>query len=139
MTGANFSGWFNNAEGTFYADSQINVVGGYRTIADIYTLSGIGSQWYYSPSSTVSFNGVSISSINIGLSNRIVGAYNSAGSYETLNNGSVSSNTSVFVPSIAIMSIGINRSGGENLNGYIKKLAYYPLKVSSTQMQALTS
>jgi hypothetical protein len=70
---------------------------------------------------------------------KMVGAYQVNNFAFSFNANSVSTDTSGTIPVVRQMLIG-SRSGATNfLNGTIKKLAYYPLRVTNAQLQALTS
>ena len=57
------------------------------------------------------------------------------------NGGTPVTDTSAVMASTGItaLAIGGRINGSEPLNGYINKIAYYPIKATSTQLQALTS
>jgi hypothetical protein len=46
--------------------------------------------------------------------------------------------TSGSIPVVSQLQIG-NRTGSTQLNGHIRRITYYPIKLSSAQLQALTS
>jgi len=54
-----------------------------------------------------------------------------------LNGGTVGVSTSVTVPSVTSLLIGDSNAAGY-LNGHIKSVQYYPLRLSNAQLQALT-
>jgi len=58
----------------------------------------------------------------------------------SLNGGSVATATAPFTtqPAPTTARIGSNFAGSNYLNGTIKKIAFYPVKATNAQLQALT-
>ena len=56
-----------------------------------------------------------------------------------VNGGSVSTDTSGIVPTVNQLRIGDRVAGGtQNLNGTIKRLTYWPTRLSNTTLQSIT-
>jgi hypothetical protein len=148
MSGANLSSWFNNAQGTLYIDGARFGTNLYPRFACFYGQNtesysiGIG-QW---ASSSVTFYGVnsatqfsisqSPSGLTWGSQIRAAGAYAVNDVGFSANNTVTSVDTYATIPVIDIFYLG----NGVNpaINGWLKKVAYYPIKATSTQLQALT-
>jgi hypothetical protein len=146
MTGTNFSSWFNVGQGTFYANASTEWVGGSvpqggsRYFLNATTTTGSTFILYNnSLQSTISSydgtNGVSTTVAAFSANNRFAMTYgnsvlqtaaNGVSNSGTYNNLSYSGATSLLI-------------GNSNLGGWIKKVAYYPIAVTSAQLQALTS
>ena len=151
MTGANFSSWFNNSQGTFVAIVGAgNVSTGARVLKISDTDSNRLIDFYFTATPTQSIfsfqNNITSADFSAGAIN--TSKYLTAVSYKTgnisalVNGGSVTTSTIAVVSSIAnsIFSIGYDpTSGGGQLSRPIAKIAYYPLQVTSAQLQALTS
>jgi hypothetical protein len=154
MTGTNFSSWYNQGEGTMYGEWIKNGASNFQTTVSIsdgtssnVVVLGHGSG---APSNNMRFDittgGASQASITL-ISPSVVGtAYKTIGAYKVnnfagvVNAGTVQTDTSGTIPVVTLMGIGINASlNGGYLNGTIKKIAYYPLRVTDAQLQALTS
>ena len=144
MTGTNFSTWYNQTQGTFYAHATAN---GFTTNEMIFSLTDgtLAStiQAYLDTSTQIQTNIWNNGTLY--LTNTIGTAFKYALGVETnncsvtLNAGNVTTDTSVGPPySYSQLNIG-NRNGSLNFNGTIKKLAYYPIRVTNAQLQALTS
>jgi hypothetical protein len=154
MTGTNFSSWYNQAEGTVYADWVKNGASNFQTVAafsdntssNVITLShGSGA-----PTNNARFDvntaGVNQASIAI-VSPSVVGTfYRTAGAYKVndfaavANAGTVQTDASGTLPVVNRLNVGMNGSSdGGYLNGTIRKIAYYPLRVTNGNLQALTS
>jgi hypothetical protein len=145
MTGTNFSSWFNLQQGTLYTEAwspyssgamwgiPVSIDDGIFGYANIYLIRSQANN-------LVIANGVS--SANLGIAGQ--SPYKSAitaqaGSVAgSINGNIVTSSTPTSVPSgVNRLSIG-NTYGGNYLSGTIKKIAYYPLRVTNAQLQALT-
>lgn len=144
MTGTNFSTWYNQTQGTFYAHATAN---GFTTNEMIFSLTDgtLAStiQAYLDTSTQIQTNIWNNGTLY--LTNTVGTAFKYALGVETnncsvtLNAGTVTTDTSVGPPySYSQFNIG-NRNGSLIFNGTIKKLAYYPLRVTNAQLQALTS
>lgn len=149
MTGTNFSSWFKASEGTLYADSlNLNPIDSTSNAAGVLSLNNASSaqMMRFDPrriqifaNSVDQANITTISAISSGL-------YKSAFAY-AVNNIAISTNASaVGTDTNAILPLGINRlqigiglTGSGILNGTIKKIAYYPWRLTNAQLRALTS
>jgi hypothetical protein len=154
MTGANFSSWYNQAEGTFFSSVVLNQTPAQLNGFSIYAASdntslnrvivnfGVGSGGNIN--STITTGGtVQAQTINGSLST--AGAYSYANAYKVndfasvVNGGSAVTDTSGVLPVINLLYLGANSAGTPNLNSTIRKLAYYPVRVTNAQLQGLTS
>jgi hypothetical protein len=158
MQGANFSNWYNAVEGTLFAEAQAetnrNFSGTFRHIlqltptANSNSLLNIlitgGNQFQ----SQVFDNSSSQASLVIGSN---TGAAFKAGSAYKLNDFALTSNGATpqvdtsgnppTTPSIEQMRIGgvrDNNSLGQ-LNGHIRRLAFFPRRLANAELTALTS
>lgn len=158
MTGTNFSSWYNQAEGTIYAEASIPAfsassvqthftaslndgTSSNRTLLRAYS-NGIGG---------IVFDGQVVSGgVAVFDSNDTLGAANTplkqALAYQVnnfaqcANGGTVSTDTSGVLPlACNTLSIGIGGPGGVTQSQNIRKIAYYPLRVTNAQLQGLTS
>jgi hypothetical protein len=90
----------------------------------------------------VTFNGANpafFSASNSGNDNLVSFGYKVNDFGASFNNATTVTDTSGNVANVFQMGIGQLYSGSNSLNGTIKKIAYYPIKISSTNLQALTS
>jgi hypothetical protein len=55
------------------------------------------------------------------------------------NGGAVTTDTSGTVPTVTNVLLGSQVTGGSNLNGYLRRITYYPLRLSNAQLQNLTA
>jgi len=146
MTGTNFSSWYRADEGSFY--HELNTPNSFSAFANFGSSDGTtNNQVGLQLSTTSQVRGIikseGNSSFSANLGNIPSGFYKVALAYKTndsaicLNAGTVTTDTSVNLPNnLNQLSIsGQNNSA----NGTIKKLAYYPSRLTNAQLQALTS
>ena len=156
MTGANFSSWFNNAQGTIYADATtymdvtntanrtdtVTISEGTATtnsmLLGVNTVGSANVMYLYTLA-----NGSAQVDLQLALSS---GSYKTSYAYKVndfalcLNGGSATTDGNGIVPnSVNQMWIGSRFNSSQHQNGTIKKIAYYPIRVTNTQLQALTS
>jgi hypothetical protein len=139
--------WFSNTVGTFYAEAVIAYVnGGFPRIFEL--TDGTDANRLIARYNTTSDIGgaVTISSADTELANtpyattvKFAIAYNASGFSTCLNGGTVQSNAAV-VPTLSACQLG-NRGTTKNrqLDGNLKKFAFYVTKLSSGALQTLTT
>jgi hypothetical protein len=144
MTGTNFSSWYNQAQGTLYADGIVQTSGEY-----LYILSGSSpadTHELYKASTTLGgytkINASFVSSLPVtatsNVNNKIAYAYKTNDFACSVNNSTVITDTSGVLPTVDAMNIGRSILL-DYANGTIKKIAYYPIRLTDTNLQALTS
>jgi hypothetical protein len=145
MTGVNFSSWYRQDEGTLYADV---VYGNLTAIKQIFSV-GAGTSTSVlmrlgSDSNNASFQvlntttEVNLSMGTVSSSAKITGAYKVNNFAGVLNGGSISTDTLGTIPVVDSAFIG-SRSGNDRfLNGTIKKLAFYPKRITNTELVGIT-
>jgi len=142
MTGTNFSSWFNNAEGTVYVESvpALSGTNGFFAINDNTNNNAINAYWSTNPQFQIRTNNVSEATISKSASApfKLAGAYKVNDIATTVNGDSVSTDTSATIPVVTQMRIGQTGSGVNSTNGTIRKIAYYPQRLTNAQLQALT-
>ena len=149
MTGTNFSTWFNAGQGSIYTDSlPIYATGSSRVLAfsdgtpsnRILIIASVANHLYVNSygANVADLDGGSYSTTT---TNRQGSAFAVNDFAVTINSGAMATDTLGAVPSgINRLYIGADSDGTSNLlNGTIKKVAYYPLRVTNAQLQALTS
>ncbi len=151
MTSTNFSSWFNNAEGTMFTQASTFRTSGYGEIFQIgdvtsnrFDIGVLGTSGYIG----VTVSGVSVAdwdNTNAINANKYANqafvssalAYKVNDMVAVVNGTAGTVDTSCAVPVVDRVRIGFDQSS-RYLNGYIKKLAYYPIRVSNVQLQGLT-
>jgi hypothetical protein len=148
MSGSNFSSWFNNTEGTVYG--QVSVGQGF--FPNVFTVNdGTNNNAFYvsrvssvaTPATTLRYQWTNAAGVvnDLGPGNNVFAAAYKQANYQMGNNGTVgtASTTAGAIPVLNAMNIGNFPSGAFPWNGYIKKLAYYPVRLTSSELQGLTA
>jgi hypothetical protein len=152
MTGVNFSNWYNQGEQTWYIEYAHTAVGG--NARRVLTLGGTGSDYndvLYGISSTGDGTFMTSTGVAGSINSTIInprpttmtkfGIAFKVNDYQSAYSGSLATSDTSFAMPIGInrLGIGCNYDGGQQMVGYIKKIAYYPLRVTNANLQALTS
>jgi hypothetical protein len=149
MTGTNFSSWYSAPEGTVYTEFQLTSGNGAGNNANIVALEGAGglnmtvhrdsaAGWRY----RTNLANLNISGVSDTLSNKIVFAYATSSYPFVASGGAVQLNTGVGVAPVTtslVIGGGSNYALSRAINGTIRKIAYYPIRVTNANLQALTS
>ena len=149
MTGTNFSSWFNNAEGTFVSEAEFTNTVSFNTVYDVNngtTNNRIRTiQWNDGSNRRLSVTDGNVSQAAItgtGGVNvfRFAAAYKENDFAACQNGGAVGTDTSGTVPSVNQMGIGCYGPVFSTffLSGWIRRIIYYPTRLSDAQLQALT-
>ena len=147
MTGTNFSDWYRQDEGSFYAEAtQLTPSASYfpvltglgRTINEFININ-LGpsySLYVYNFSSQAILNADDTTQ---GVVSKIVGVYRTNDFAVCVDSGVIVTAMSGIVPFLTSLSIGRDQGATTLYSGYIKKIAYYPTRLSNENLQALTS
>jgi hypothetical protein len=152
MTGTNFSSWYNQSEGTF----QVSFMTPVTTPAGIFPTVLAAHDGTTNNRIALTTNQFFNCRVGIVTSGTSQSDYN-AGSFVTANNlatwnlaykvndqaasangDAVVKDTSVLIPTVNQLGIG-NRPAGQICEGYIKRIAYYPQRLTDAELQAFTS
>jgi hypothetical protein len=156
MTGTNFSSWYRADEWTLYAEAEnrngvvsttnyhmaLLISGSSASTAQMMRMRGdtnaiqsYGSngsetnQWVLSNGSGVSRGSFAKGALVYKLNDVALSSGGAA----------VSTDTSAQIPVLDTLQIGIGTSSAQSLNGSIKKLAYYPRRLTNAELQGLTT
>jgi hypothetical protein len=147
MTGTNFSSWYNATEGTLYAEGSANV-GPSPSFASLDDTT-LNSVFRFSFEATklrllIVSGGVGVADFNsvavyvATTTAKMIGAYKVNDFAASFNGAATLTDTSGNVmPTPTRLAIG-SGFGSTGLNGYIRRIAYYPVRLSNDQLQALT-
>jgi hypothetical protein len=155
ITGANFSQWYNQSEGTFVveaASASASQDGKFLSLTDG-TASGqnnsitldVGSsgktRFFVTTSGTVQAVFVSSATYTPNSVIKIAGAYKQNDFGGTTKGEAITTDTTGSVPSVSVMEIGYHRYGLplQWVNGHIRSVRYYPTRLQNSQLQALTA
>jgi hypothetical protein len=143
MTGTNFSSWYNASEGTLYADTtspftfgpfSINDGSGSNRIEIRSRANGVtGTAGVIDTNGVTQFTPSNFTFANV---NKLAFAYKFNDSACVLNGGSAATDTSVIIPVVTRAQFGL--AAALPSTGNIRKLAYYSLRLTNAQLQAIT-
>jgi hypothetical protein len=148
MTGANFSSWYNQAEGTLYGEwSAPNTETTTRIAAGV--SDGATSNWILLSKTVANRTGseayvsgvaqCSLTSAAANIPGKAAFAYK-VNDFAASTNGLLDGTDAVgTIPLVSQLNIGDRPTGARQLNGTIRKLAYYPVRIQNAQLQGLTS
>jgi hypothetical protein len=149
ITGAAFSSFYNQTEGTVFAD--INTAPVANIAQALFDLSeGVGSERMFQRRNTGGFISTAITdnnvvqgdfgSVQVSASGRARSGFAyRLNDFEAAVNGSTSgTDTSATVPTPDRIHIGQNFASAQVVNGTIKRLTYWPTRLSNTVLQAIT-
>ena len=148
MTGTNFSSWFRQDEGTLYAEGKRIGV----TTSSIATLTRASTDYYDSinirydgnsygqvVNNNIVLASIASSAITTNVFAKSILAYKTDDIAYAVNAGSVGVDTSAILPTgIDTLRIGALASNTYNLNGTIKKIAYYPQRLDNAELVEMT-
>jgi hypothetical protein len=150
MTGTNFSSWFNNSEGTLYADASTIATGTIQrrvvsindaTTNNMINISRVDSSGQSRAEVVVNGTTVSNSLTTAWASNssvKVINSYKVDDFAAVLNAGTVATDTSGTIPVVNQLVIG-DINGNNKWVGTIKKISYYPARLTNQQIVALTT
>jgi hypothetical protein len=149
MTGTNFSSWYRAGEGTLYAESSetkataVSIASISDTVSAVNNALELGKASLTTTRFRVFANNTAQASLQFaGLSSGSIGkvcaAYKVDDISFTQNSATPLTDTSALIPVVTQLVIGGRQGGDAVLNGTIKKIAYYPLRLTNAQLQALT-
>jgi hypothetical protein len=158
MTGTNFSSWYNAGEGTLYLEAiPTNISSTAQTAFAITNIAattnlvgtaigqnagGSGGQstsfWVREDGANQALLFTANNVLNIGVLYKVAGAYQFNNFAQSTNSATPLTDTSGIVPkNMDRMLIGKFLSSSE-FSTHIKKFAYYPLRLTNAQLQAIT-
>lgn len=150
MTGTNFSSWYNAGQGSLYSEASVYDVSSARgafVINDGTTSNRILTGHGANPKGFIVTGGTSQMSQSITTVTFSANTFSKVSLAYADNNGNTAANgtigtldTAMTIPVVTQLQIGSQTaSAATTLNGSIKKLAYYPIRCTDAQLQALTS
>ena len=151
MTGTNFSSWYNQSEGTLFADASTLRPSAVSTVNFI-TMASDGTT---SERTQIGFSDATIfagardggvlqadilSAITIAQPCKAALAYRVNDFAASFNGGTVGTDTLGTLPTVDRLTIGSGWTGSNfQLNGHIRQIAYYNTRLPNAQLQALTA
>jgi len=152
MTGTNFSSWYRADEGTVYAEGRTSSTVATANYSIFSITDGTAANRIQCRLSNAATNTnfiVRTSDVNVFNSvaadyspnnRRMALAYKASDFAGVRDGGVVATGASGAVPAVNFLNIGsTSPANTETLNGTIRKIAFYPARLTNAQLQALTS
>jgi hypothetical protein len=151
MTGTNFTSWYNSTEGSVFSEIGSYSNAGASINAGFFQIDG-GS----SANTIRSFGGSTVSPVFDVTSSstnqvyifagtlipssisKLICAYKANDFARAVNGSNLDTDTSGTVPTVNQMLLGNGSGGVSPLNGTIRRISYYPRRLTNTQLQNLT-
>ena len=147
MTGANFSSWYNAAEGSLFID--VGSVGPFNGARSATLSDGTLDNQAWIRNANTPTNAAEIYTagafvaqigINTGVAARTALALKANDFAVSVNGGAASTDTSGALGVYNRMTLGSNfNNSGVFLNGHIRKIAYFPRRLANDQLQGITT
>jgi hypothetical protein len=147
MTGTNFSSWYNQAEGTIYAEYATASPNSKPVFVSRATSAASSRVQFASSGTTVLVNGAIQADVGSGVnitSGKQSFAYK-VNDFAAIIQGlptstALTTDSTGLIPQVDYMTIGhFDFGGSDRLEGTIRKIAYYPIRVTNAQLQGLTA
>lgn len=150
MTGTNFSSWYNAEEGTMYAEANTPSFATTYVFAEInnnstsnyirHSTTSVGTTTQFVVVDGTVTQASPGFAVTLGSYRKMAGAYTANSVQQSVNGSLGTEDTSATIPTNLVqINIGSRAAGTSAVNGTISKIAYYPLRVTNAQLQALTT
>ena len=153
VTGANFSSWYNQTQGTVFAEARTQQSAAGHVLAGFSTGSFASSAYLSkentnflvaAPNSAPSNLSLQLSSVssNVGLRAALAFTAGTGSASAVMNGGTVGTDASTGIP-ITMSQMGIGTApwsiGATLWNGTIKRLTYWPVRLADPTLQSITT
>jgi hypothetical protein len=153
ISGTNFSNFFNNIAGTVYVEAMagLNTASGGNAFVylvdsaqgaqnDLYLDIDSGNARFYAWDKGSAVTTINLSTVTAGTSYKIAGAYKLNDYAASKNGNAVVTDTNATVPAgLSQMIIGRDIFNALSPNTTIKKIAYYPVRLTNTELVGMTT
>jgi hypothetical protein len=138
----NFAPWYNQSEGTFVVDASPTNNGCYALAATDGTANEEIVLRYASGGTAAVVRDGGVIQANFGtgvLTGKNALAYKLNDFASSTNGGAAATDTSGTLPTNDQVRLGAARDGSLNINGHIRSVRYYPVRLADFQLQALSA
>jgi hypothetical protein len=151
VTGANFSSWYNQTEGTVFAEYSrlVNASGRVLTFNDTTAneqiritaslSTNIRPDWQVIDGGVVQANVLSAAEVAVGATGKTAGVYKLNDFQQATNSTLGTADTVGTLPTLTVLNIGANETGSSSINGTIKRLTYWPVRLANPTLQSITT
>ena len=143
------SPWYNASEGTIYAEASVPVPAAYTGYVYLLGTFADGIMYFrqsdFQPVDRVRVSGADQFINGFGATWTTTAVFKNAQAYKandfagSVNGGAVATDSSGTVPSASVLQIGGLGSGSSPINGYLRRITYYPRRLSNAELQAITA
>jgi hypothetical protein len=152
MTGTNFSGWFNQPQGSLLVEADTYATGGIRGMASISdgTTSNCielrlvalaandNSRFLVTTLGGASCSLTGPAAVIPNTMYRLIGTYKQDSFAAARNSTFINSDVAGNLPSVNRMNIGAISDGGSGLNGVVKKIMYWPQRLTDSELRSFS-
>jgi hypothetical protein len=146
MTGANFSEWYRQDEGTLYAEGTYYSGAGYGVPFSISNNTNSNRMsLYFGPDSHLfvvagsTQAGIDGGATTQGVFSKLSASYKTNDFAVSLDGGNVGTDSNGILPQVDRLIIGADGSNSNKVKILVKKIAYYRQRLTNENLQALTS
>lgn len=144
MTGTNFSSWYSQGQGTLYIENegQLSTTTAWSASITDAANTEIATIRNFSNTARFGVQGVASGSAGAtvaGVPYKTAFAFSSDNQGMSVNGATTLSGTTAMTSEASLLRLASNPSGNNVFTTRIRKVAYYPLRVTDAQLQALTS
>ena len=145
ITGANFTGMYNQPEGTLFADARVETAA--RSANGFFTsLYNASSNEFslriFSNQVQITVRDGASKDFNVGgvaTNMKVAAAYSSLNNVASLNNGAIATGTASNLPAMTGLSVGSRFASSTFCNGHLAAIRYYKKRLPNAKLQALTA
>ena len=149
ISGSNFSSWYNQTEGTVFAEMDRNTaISSSSTVVSINDNSSNNRLYNFRQDSASALTVISatggtldgalgVTLANTSNRNRVAAAQSLNNLAAAANGGTVLSDTSVAMPTVTQVQIG-NVTGTSYFNGTIRRICFWPTRLPANTLQSIT-
>jgi hypothetical protein len=141
--------WFNAVEGTLFAEASVPVPAAYTGFVYLLGTFADGIMYFrqsdFQPVDRVRVSGADQFINGFGATWTTTAVFKNAQAYKandfagSVNGGAVATDSSGTVPSVSVLQIGGIGSGSSPFNGYLRRITYYPRRLSNAELVSITS
>lgn len=149
MTGANFSEWYRQDEGTFVVTASRAATGRAFTVSDgtanenmrvnLSAASPLRPDWQVIANGTTQVATTSTPNVPLNSNFTVAASYKKDDFAISVNGAAVVTDTSGTVPLVDRMHLAAPESGVATGGAHFRRIAYYPKRLTNAELQALTA
>ncbi len=145
MSGTNFSDWYNATAGTLYNEFSLSATtsagGGIISMMTSGSANGYGffkGSVSAALATIVGANSTSIGTMSVGTIQKAILGYDATNTRSILNRDGLFTTATASVGSLSILRLGRNWYAGDFMFGHLRKVSYWPQKLTDAELTANT-